>query len=246
MWRIAIYETVYTLIHGLYTVFEFFCGILEYVYKIVLFTCHEFLFPSKKTIRLKELVDKIKKKPKHVTVLLGPEEPQVTDLANLVIWCLASQILFISFYDHKGTLKKKEEKLQTEVKKRSGETAQIIWHTDENSNLENGFKGSKVYVKVITEEDSKMNAVNITNSLIDSTERDFSVENIHKHFVKQFSFPDPEMGILFGKDYCFYNYPPWQMRLTEFFRLTSLKGITYAQFLELLVKFTSREQRLGK
>ncbi|CAH2017574.1 unnamed protein product [Acanthoscelides obtectus] len=167
------------------------------------FTCHEFLFPSEKRARLKELVSKIKKKPKHLTVLLGPEDAEVTDLANLVIWCLASQIVFISFYDHKGSLKKKEEKLQLEVKKHSGDTAQVIWYTDENSNLENGFKGSKVHVKIITDEDSKMSAATITKLLVESENEDFTIENIHKHFVKQFRFPDPEMGYYLEKTIVF-------------------------------------------
>lgn len=38
----------------------------------------------------------------HLTVLLGTEQPSFKDLANLVIWSLATGISFISFYDHQG------------------------------------------------------------------------------------------------------------------------------------------------
>lgn len=41
------------------------------------------------------------KKPKHLTVIIG-EEMNIQEVAKLIIWCIRTQISFISFYDHKG------------------------------------------------------------------------------------------------------------------------------------------------
>lgn len=64
--------------------------------------------------------------------------------------------------------------------------------------------------------------------------------------MKQYEFPEPEMGLVCGKIFSFCGYPPWQIRLTEFIKIGSLKEVTLSVFVDQLVKFGKCEQRLGK
>ncbi|GAA6092894.1 dehydrodolichyl diphosphate synthase complex subunit nus1 [Tachysurus ichikawai] len=43
------------------------------------------------------------KLPLHVGLLVAEEELQYTDIANVVVWCMALGISYVSVYDHQGT-----------------------------------------------------------------------------------------------------------------------------------------------
>lgn len=89
----VIYRLCYITLNLVFTIYETITSI------VVTFRnklCHEFLPVNKPK--------KITKIPTHLTVLLGNEEPAIKDLANLIFWCLAARITFVSFYDYKGLL----------------------------------------------------------------------------------------------------------------------------------------------
>ncbi|KAG5884488.1 hypothetical protein JTB14_001283 [Gonioctena quinquepunctata] len=191
-------------------------------------------------------LNRLTKKPRHITVLLGPEETNPKDLAKLILWCIGTQIPFISFYDYKGNLKKREEDLQYEVSLyKQRDEDHIVWHSDPKILHKNGFAGRKTHVKILSEYDGKHSVVELTKRLASSIS-DVSISTINENLSKQFEFPDPDMGIVCGKVLQLFNYPPWQIRLTEFFRIDTIQGITLPVFLELLFKFSKCEQRLGK
>lgn len=100
-----LYRVCYTILHTIYTIYEIqhtFFRLLKV--KIIEF-CHEFTCINKRNYYIKP-----EKVPRHLTVLLGQEEPSVKDLANIVLWCLATNITYLSFYDYKG-IKYKSSKL---------------------------------------------------------------------------------------------------------------------------------------
>lgn len=102
METINAYRICYIYLHFLYTVFNYIWEGFLGVYKVLTSFCHELLPLTEKNRLLKNKLHKITKKPRHLTVLLDAEQGNIKDLANLVIWSLASQISFISFYDYKG------------------------------------------------------------------------------------------------------------------------------------------------
>ena len=57
---------------------------------------------------------------------------------------------------------------------------------------------------------------------------------------------DPELGIIFGSMMCLYGFLPWQIRLTEFFRLRTHKSLCVQRFFEMFTKFEKCQQRFGK
>lgn len=101
-------------------------------------------------------------------------------------------------------------------------------------------------MKIITEEDGKKSVVDLTKAFSITKNREFSVESISEGLRKSYEFPDPDLGLVCGKTLSCYNYPPWQMRVTEFFTIKSLHNITLSSFAEELMKYSKCEQRFGK
>lgn len=47
-------------------------------------------------------VTNLEKCPSHLAVIMGTESINVEDFSNIVIWCIAAGVSFVSFYDHTG------------------------------------------------------------------------------------------------------------------------------------------------
>lgn len=122
----------------------------------------------------------------------------------------------------------------------------VIWHSNLHSTYKNGFVGKKVHVKIITEEDGKKSVVDLAKAISLTKNKEFSVERISEGLRKYYEFPDPDLGMVCGETLSFYSYPPWQIRVTEFFTIKSLHNITFSSFIEELIKYSKCEQRLGK
>lgn len=102
MVSIKIFKVLYVITHGLYTLFHLFYEYLGHVSGNVRNFFYEFLSETEKAKYLQDHLQKNGKRPKHLTVVLGGEEFSFKDLAKLIIWCITTQISFISFYDYKG------------------------------------------------------------------------------------------------------------------------------------------------
>lgn len=46
----------------------------------------------------------VEKLPVHIGLLVAEEEPSYTDIANLVVWCMALGISYVSVYDDNGNV----------------------------------------------------------------------------------------------------------------------------------------------
>lgn len=90
---------LYTL-HLLYSLFEYLQDLRFYIRKYLSKN-------NTSSVLHKEYINQIvqlKKVPEHLTVLIGYDNASLKDLANLVLWCLAVGIPYISFYDHTGNV----------------------------------------------------------------------------------------------------------------------------------------------
>lgn len=97
-----IYKLLYVVIHGLYTSFQlFYVSLIHVNVSIKTFFNQLFLEPKANKNFLKRL-QSISKRPKHLTVVLGADITNFKEIAKLIIWCITTQISFISFYDYNG------------------------------------------------------------------------------------------------------------------------------------------------
>lgn len=102
MFHTNILKVLYVIVHCLYTSFHLFYEYLSHVNVNLKTLFYEFLSETNKAKYLQSCLQKVSRKPKHLTVVLGEEETKLKDIAKLIIWCITTQISFISFYDHKG------------------------------------------------------------------------------------------------------------------------------------------------
>ena len=59
-------------------------------------------------------------------------------------------------------------------------------------------------------------------------------------------FPEPDLLILFSPHICLDGYPPWQLRVTEIFRMQDNSSVGYRVFLHALQNFARAEMRSGR
>lgn len=98
----------------------------------------------------------------------------------------------------------------------------------------------------MSKEDGRKSVVNLVKNLVLQDLKKIDIDTTNDYLSKDYIFPDPDMGIVSCDVFTLFNYPPWQLRLTEFFQLSYLNDITLPMFLDLLRRFSKCEQRLGK
>ncbi|KAM7367496.1 hypothetical protein PAMP_013788 [Pampus punctatissimus] len=57
----------------------------------------------------------LEKLPVHIGLLVSEEQPSYTDIANLVVWCMAVGISYVSVYDNHGIFRKNNSRLLEEI-----------------------------------------------------------------------------------------------------------------------------------
>lgn len=247
-----IYTTIYRLVHFIYTIIEFLWNAVDSVrqHKVTVVERHE--FPPQGVRRLRQCIND---PPVHLTVLLGNEQPSYEDLANIIMWCLIARISFVSFHDHKGTLKKNEQELRYQVDKRKKPTDNVIWHGGggEPPRRKNGFTvaaaGTTIHVKVLQSEDGGRASIVrlvMNDELPPGGNHDDLVDCVDAALRQHYEFPDPELAVCCGNVLCLFGYPPWQIRVTEFVRIRTHCGLSWDTFVGLLERYSKCEQRLGK
>lgn len=154
------------------------------------------------------------------------------------------------------------------------DTAHIIWHSNHNFKHKNGHTGNKIHVKIYTEKDGRFSVaqliqklargsnihedvdktnvnanqlnVNVDKRDINMDKMDISIDKIDKLLSVNYEFPDPDMGLYFGNSFFLNGYPPWQLRVTEFFNIKSYRNMNFKTFINLMCKYSKCDQRLGK
>ncbi|XP_045467681.1 dehydrodolichyl diphosphate synthase complex subunit Nus1 [Harmonia axyridis] len=233
-----VYETIYLIIYSLFVLYELVNEYWNNVKK------H---FNENITSKYIEEngFEYLKKKPNHITFIID-EEPSFKDLANLVSWCLIARISFVSFYDYRGVLEKKQEELEIEINKIKQENFHVLWH-NRKIDSKNGIQGRKINIKIITKDDGKHNIKRVCEDFIINKEKisNITIDYVDKCLKQQYGFPDPDLGIIFSRIFSLFDYPPWEIRLTEFYRFNSHQNINFEDFVNVLDKYSKCNQRLG-
>ncbi|XP_074043548.1 dehydrodolichyl diphosphate synthase complex subunit NUS1 [Macrotis lagotis] len=197
------------------------------------------------------------KLPLHMGLVVTEEdEPSFSDIASLVVWCMAVGISYISVYDHQGIFKRNNSRLMDEILKQQQELLGLDCpkYSPEfvNSNeKEDQVLNCQSSVKVLSPEDGKEDIVRAARDFCQlvaqqqkrSTDMDV---NVLDNLLSLNSFPDPDLVLKFGPVDSTLGYLPWHIRLTEIISLPSHLNISYEDFFSALRRYAACEQRLGK
>lgn len=201
------------------------------------------------------------KVPAHLVVMLGPELPDYRQLARFICWGLAAGVGHVSFYDHRGTLKRNHHRvLEHMVRLPRADSDQIVWTAQLKPGLpippRNGYRRRLVVCFFGPQEDGRGQLVKTTRTIgqelrdgrIASPE-DITIETVDRKQRDYFrDVPDPDLAVYYGAVCCTYGLLPWQIRLTEFVQVhaPSLRDTGPAHLLDCLFRFAKCEQRFGK
>ncbi|TSP57600.1 Dehydrodolichyl diphosphate synthase complex subunit nus1 [Bagarius yarrelli] len=187
----------------------------------------------------------LEKLPLHVGLLVAEEEVQYTDIANVVVWCMALGISYVSVYDNEGVFRRNNSRLMEEIVKQQKELLGSESCKYSSEFLNNGADAQE-------QDDGKLSIVRAAQQLCksveqkESTPKDITVSVLDFTLRESKNLPDPELVLKFGTVDSTLGFLPWHIRLTEFISFPSHKDVSYDDFLCALRRYASCEQRLGK
>ncbi|XP_053565113.1 dehydrodolichyl diphosphate synthase complex subunit NUS1 isoform X2 [Bombina bombina] len=200
----------------------------------------------------------LEKLPVHVGLLINEDKESYTDVANLVVWCMAMGISYVSVYDNQGVFKQNSSRLMDEV---SNQQRELLGHEFSKQALDcaNGSidKSEKVLahlpvLKVLSPEDGKGQIVKVAQSFCNLVAKhqkrpsDMDVSVLDNLLRSTQSFPDPDLILKFGSVDSTLGFLPWHIRLSEIISIPSHLNISYEDFYSALRCYAGCEQRLGK
>ncbi|XP_008396797.1 dehydrodolichyl diphosphate synthase complex subunit nus1 [Poecilia reticulata] len=120
----------------------------------------------------------LEKLPVHIGLVVAEEELSYTDIANIVVWCMAVGVSYVSVYDHHGIFQKNNSSLQEEIVRQQHN---LLGGDDSTFNMELLKNGSdkpqhfvvscRPIVKVLSPEDGKHSIVQAARKLCHSVEK---------------------------------------------------------------------------
>ncbi|XP_067839917.1 dehydrodolichyl diphosphate synthase complex subunit nus1 isoform X2 [Heptranchias perlo] len=180
----------------------------------------------------------LKKLPLHLGLVVTEEETSYTDIANLVVWCMAVGISYVSVYDNQGIFKRNNSRLMEEILKQQQEllvlscptTVKVLSPDDGKADI---VKAAKKYCQLVAQQQRRSTDLNV--NIMDSLLREGAL-----------CLPDPDLVLKFGPVDSTLGFLPWHIRLTEIISLPSHINLSYESFISALQNFAACEQRMGK
>ncbi|XP_071006596.1 dehydrodolichyl diphosphate synthase complex subunit nus1-like [Oncorhynchus clarkii lewisi] len=202
----------------------------------------------------------LEKLPDHIGLLIAEEEPRYTDIANIVVWCMAVGISYISVYDNHGVFRRNNSRLMKEILKQQQELLGLEGSKQHSVEfLSNGTDkqdhqvlSCQSVVKVLSPDDGKLRIVQAAQELcraveqMEKTAKDINVTVLDSLLRESKTTPDPDLVLKFGPVESTLGFLPWHIRLTEFISLPSHVDVSYEDLFSALQHYSSCEQRLGK
>ncbi|XP_016054195.1 PREDICTED: dehydrodolichyl diphosphate syntase complex subunit NUS1 [Miniopterus natalensis] len=200
----------------------------------------------------------LEKLPVHMGLVITEEEQETSfsDIASLVVWCMAVGISYISVYDHQGIFKRNNSRLMDEILKQQQELLGLDCSKYSTEFANSNDKDDQVLncqsaVKVLSAEDGKADIVRAAQEfcqLVAQQQKKSTDLDVHMldSLLSSNGFPDPDVVLKFGPVESTLGFLPWHIRLTEIISLPSHLNIRYEDFLSALRQYAACEQRLGK
>ncbi|XP_057642671.1 dehydrodolichyl diphosphate synthase complex subunit Nus1-like [Chionomys nivalis] len=196
------------------------------------------------------------KLPVHLTLLITELEHNFSDVASIVVWCVAAGISYVSVYDHQGIFKRNNSRLMEEILKRRQELSGLDCfrysaELEESNDKDGLVLNCRSAVQVLSPEDGKADVVRAAQDFCQLVAqqrrraRDLNVD-VFDSLLRSQGFPDPDLVLKFGSVDSTLGFLPWQIRLTEIISLPSHLNLSYEDFFSALCLYAGSEPRLGK
>lgn len=251
-----LYVLVFHILHTLVTLFSWLVLIFTTQYKKI----YTIIW---KTPEIRQMIidaESLKKRPAHLGIVIVENKFCYETLANIITWCLAYRIQYVSIYDRQGVIKRNSTLLSSLLNKQkavlseycdSGITIKIGDGSLKNGHTE-ALKRRRIDVSLLSYQDGRQDIVRAARILAEQAlQGTVTLEKITKDVLASYlrttdSWPDPEIAVKFGRLSSMMGYLPWQIRVTEILSVNTMEGFRYCDFRSLLRRFATIEQRMGK
>ena len=198
--------------------------------------------------RIKSLSQhQLTKIPQHIALVFMESELELTQVASLIIWCVASGCQYLSLYDALGSLKRQQVELIAKLSLLSeslenDDKLHLSWMNNEKTGNGRAVNNNSVQISLLSREDGQADIVRSAQALARANvpvNEEAIEERLNRMKV------DPELLLRFGLARSNQGYPPWQIRLSEIHDLDS-HHCGPDQFSQVLLKYSRCEQRFGR
>lgn len=201
----------------------------------------------------------LEKLPLHVGLLIVEEELHYTDIANLVVWCMAVGISYVSVYDNQGLFRRNNSRLMDEILKQQQDLLgldsakyPVEFLNNKSEKLDHQVLSCQAVVKALSPDDGRPSIVRAAQELCKAVEqkerssKDIDVHTLDSLLRDSAHIPDPDLVLKFGAVESTLGFLPWHIRLSEFISLPSHTDVSYEDFFSVLKRYSACEQRQGK
>lgn len=268
-----IYHTILIAVYSLYSIFRLFQYAQNKIRVKFLNLAYN---PAKTPQIIRDDMTKLSKLPKRISAILNfkSEEEEgggyyglLNDASELVTWTVAAGISSLSIYQYDGTLKGNVEDLRVAVYKKltdyfgANYTPTFVIkvpHLNEvyyglNNDNDEQYKLADISIEIslLSSVDGKPTIVELTKTMAELaskgeiSHKDVTVSLIDKELTALIGL-EPDLLILFTPTLDLQGYPPWHIRLSEFYWEPDNEDVTYAIFLRALQKYSTCKINIGK
>lgn len=205
-------------------------------------------------------MSRLPKLPQHIGWIILEDPISYRDISNIVVWCMALGITYISVYDHDGVIKKNKETFHNHImmtkNKLFGSESKLYKVRLDSVNLNgvvNGYSNAKnVFVNIFSHTDGRRSIAKAAREVCTSVAQGLlKPSDIDCHLLENYvtlchNAPDPELLVLTGPTYSTLGFLPWHIRLSEILSLSSHYDVCFEDFYNVLARYSKCEQRFGK
>ncbi|CAH8615743.1 unnamed protein product [Heterobilharzia americana] len=190
---------------------------------------------------------KLPKIPQHISFVIFEEIFSAQDIANLVMWCSAIGVSYLSMSDMKGNILNLRDSIDQFIKEKG-------FSVQKNHGLNLSMQYSPLYpsamlpritVNYLRCDDGFEQICQSARHL--STQPSSLTEEVVNETIKELSkVPDIDLTIHCGLCSSFRGLLPWQSRFSEFIQCPSVRNLQMSDFRQVLHRFGTVKQRWGR
>lgn len=197
---------------------------------------------------------------KSISEINGGVKGLLNDASELVCWTTASGIPQLIIYDHNGILKANVSELKKTISLKLTEYYGVdktpsfairIPHSNKLYYSDDKDKKVSIEIFLLSSIDGKQTITDLTITMHTLyKQKEITMSAITQELVEselyQLVGPEPDLLLIFGPNLDFQDYPPWHLRLTEFYWQKDNTQVNYSIFRDGLRKFAGCKMNVGK
>ncbi|CAH6719219.1 dehydrodolichyl diphosphate synthase complex subunit Nus1p [[Candida] jaroonii] len=236
--------------------------------KIVLKSLNVTYYPNKSPHIIRDDVNKLNKIPKRLSCILnfkdeddenGGIDGLIFDISELVAWSVSAGIAELNIYEYNGIINTYNGELNRYINK----NLKNYFGTEYIPNItikiphvgqimvNDASKPVDLTVNLLSAIDGKPTIVELTKTMSElAVNKELKIEDITIDLINEELIElvgnEPDLLIIFNPNLDLQDYPPWHIRLTEFYWEYDNKDVTYAVFIRALQNYAKSKVNVGK